>query len=186
MGLLKLLWGRVAGSGRKLRLGQGTSVLRHTASSIDGEDIDLAKYKGKVLLIVNVASKCGYTPQYEALVALHEKYAREGLRVLGFPCNDFGGQEPGSHEEIQAFCASKYRVSFDMFAKISVTDPGAHPLYRDLTSREENGNLGGAIAWNFTKFVVGRNGRVVARAESPLRPGDPLLVGLIQEELGKK
>jgi glutathione peroxidase len=186
MGLPQLLWGRLTGSGKKLRQGLGADISRHTVSSMEGEEVDLAEYKDKVLPIVNVASKCGFTPQYKALEALHEKYKHEGVRILGFPCNDFGRQEPGSHDEIKAFCAATYRVGFDLFAKTSVKDLRAESLYGSLISREENGNLGGAIIWNFTKFIVGRNGQVVARAEPPMRPDDPLLVGLVQEELAKK
>jgi glutathione peroxidase len=140
-----------------------TSVYDFEARQIDGKAVPLSKYKGKVLLIVNTASKCGFTPQFEGLEALHEKYAGKGLAVLGFPSNQFGNQDPGSNEEIGAFCVQNYGVSFPMMEKIEVNGPGATPLYQWLT-REAPGLLGStAIKWNFTKFLVGKDGRVIKR-----------------------
>lgn len=134
-----------------------------SVSTIQGDSQSLADYKGQVLLIVNTASKCGFTPQFKGLEALYKKYRDRGLVVLGFPCNQFMKQDPGSNQEISQFCELNYGVSFPMFAKIEVNGPGAAPLYRHLV-REAPGVLGSkGIKWNFTKFLVDRNGRVVAR-----------------------
>jgi glutathione peroxidase len=140
-----------------------TSVYDFEAKRIDGTPVSLAAYRGKVLLIVNTASKCGFTPQFEGLEALYEKYAEQGLAVLGFPSNQFANQDPGSNEEIGAFCVQNYGVSFPMMEKIEVNGPGAAPLYKWLV-KEAPGFLGSqAIKWNFTKFLVGRDGRVIKR-----------------------
>ncbi|MBI5630150.1 MAG: glutathione peroxidase [Elusimicrobia bacterium] len=128
--------------------------------TIGGQPKSLSQYKGQVLLLVNTASLCGFTPQYEELEALYRRYQARGLRVLGFPANEFGAQEPGSDPEIQAFCRTRYAVSFDLFSKITVKGPGIHPLYEFLTARSGHN---GDIPWNFTKFLAGRDGRVVAR-----------------------
>ena len=133
-----------------------------SAKSLAGEDVPLTQFAGKVLLIVNTASKCGFTPQYRGLEALHRELSPRGFAVLGFPCNQFGGQEPGDAEQIEQFCASKYDVSFPMFEKIEVNGFAAHPLYNYLKS-EKSGLLGSSIKWNFTKFLVDRSGKVVAR-----------------------
>ena len=133
-----------------------------TATSLAGEDVPLKRYEGQVLLIVNTASACGFTPQYKGLEALQRTLGARGFSVLGFPCNQFGGQEPGDAKQIEQFCASNYAVSFPMFAKIEVNGSGAHPLYQYLKS-EKSGLLGSSIKWNFTKFVVDRSGKVVAR-----------------------
>ena len=139
------------------------SVHDYTATTIDGQPQALSEWKGKTLLIVNVASKCGFTPQYAGLEALWRKYRDRGLVVLGFPCDQFGHQEPGSEEEIQAFCSRTYGVTFPMFAKVEVNGANAHPLYRHL-KKAAPGLLGTeAIKWNFTKFLVDRDGRVVRR-----------------------
>jgi glutathione peroxidase len=130
-----------------------------TASS---EEKSLADYRGKVLLIVNVASKCGFTPQYKGLQELYDKYKDQGLEILGFPCNQFLAQEPGTNEEIQEFCQVNFGASFPIFAKIDVNGSNAHPLYKHLT-KEASGILGGAIKWNFTKFLVDRDGKIVKR-----------------------
>ncbi len=164
----------------------GAEVLQYKMKDIDGKDVDLAKYKGKVTLIVNVASKCGYTPQYEQLEAMHEKYKDKGLAILGFPANDFGKQEPGTEQEIKEFCTGKFNVKFDMFGKITVKGDEAPPLYKDLTSKEKNGEFGGDIKWNFTKFLVGKDGKVVARYESKVKPDAPEVVAAIEKELAKK
>ncbi|MFM8353306.1 MAG: glutathione peroxidase [Gammaproteobacteria bacterium] len=139
------------------------AVLDHTARTIDGTDHPLADYAGKVLLIVNVASRCGFTPQYTGLESLWRRYGERGLVVLGFPCNQFGHQEPGTEAEIQSFCSTTYDVSFPLFAKVDVNGPAAHPLFADL-KREAPGLLGSeAVKWNFTKFLVDRSGRTVKR-----------------------
>jgi glutathione peroxidase len=140
-----------------------TSFYDFSAQTLSGKEASLADYRGKVLLIVNTASKCGFTPQYEGLEKLYEGLHPKGLTVLGFPCNQFGKQEPGGADEIGQFCQVNYGVSFPMFAKIDVNGPGAHPLYKFLT-REKRGILGtGRIKWNFTKFLIDRAGKVVAR-----------------------
>jgi len=139
-----------------------TNLGTFTATSIDGRDVDLADYVGQVVLVVNTASKCGLTPQFEGLQKLHETYADQGLVVLGFPCDQFAHQDPGTDEEIAAFCTKNYGVSFPMFAKIEVNGSGAHPLYSWLRE-QEGGLLGDRIKWNFTKFLIGRDGRVIDR-----------------------
>jgi glutathione peroxidase len=146
-----------------------TNVWDFTATTIDGHERSLGEYEGKALLVVNVASKCGFTPQYEGLEKLHETYADKGLVVLGFPCDQFGHQEPGTESEIQEFCSLNYGVSFPMFAKVEVNGGGAHPLYRWLRA-ERSGVLGDRIKWNFTKFLVGRDGQVVKRYASTTKP----------------
>jgi glutathione peroxidase len=141
-----------------------------SARTLDGQDTSLDRYRGKVLLIVNTASECGYTPQYAGLQELHDKYAQRGLEVLGFPCNQFGKQEPGDAARIGAFCEKNYGVTFQMFDKIEVNGDNAHPLYRYLTS-EAPGLLGlQAIKWNFTKFLVDRDGKVVERYAPMTKP----------------
>ncbi|HET6828527.1 MAG TPA: glutathione peroxidase [Ramlibacter sp.] len=140
-----------------------TTVYEFEAQQIDGKTVSLDKFRGKVLLIVNTASACGFTPQLKGLQQLHDAYGREGLVVLGFPCNQFGAQDPGSNEEIAQFCELNYGVDFPMMAKVEVNGPAAHPLYKWLTS-EAKGLLGSAnIKWNFTKFLVGKDGKVVKR-----------------------
>ncbi|MGJ4886070.1 MULTISPECIES: glutathione peroxidase [unclassified Bradyrhizobium] len=138
------------------------SIYDFTATSLKGEEVPLKRFEGQVLLIVNTASACGFTPQYRGLEALHRAYADRGFAVLGFPCNQFGAQEPGTAEEIGAFCAGKYDVTFPLFAKIDVNGTDAHPLYKFLKG-EKTGLLGSAIKWNFTKFLVDRRGNVVSR-----------------------
>ena len=145
------------------------SVYDFTARSLAGEDVRLKRFEGQVLLIVNTASACGFTPQYQGLESLHRDLAQRGFSVLGFPCNQFGGQEPGSAKDIAAFCESNYDVTFPMFDKIDVNGANAHPLYSYLKG-EKSGLLGAAIKWNFTKFVVDRVGRVVARHAPTARP----------------
>ncbi|NEW85772.1 glutathione peroxidase [Rhodopseudomonas sp. WA056] len=138
------------------------SIYDFTATSLAGKDVALKQFEGKVLLIVNTASACGFTPQYKGLEALQQKYGPRGFSVLGFPCNQFGAQEPGDEAQIAQFCSTNYGVSFPMFAKIDVNGAGAHPLYKFLKD-EKGGLLGSAIKWNFTKFLVDRSGRVVSR-----------------------
>jgi len=146
------------------------SVYDYSAASIRGEDVPLSRYEGNVLLIVNTASECGFTPQYKGLQELYEKYREQGFEVLGFPCNQFGGQEPGGEEQIAAFCETNYGVTFPMFAKVDVNGDGAHPLFQYL-KKEAPGVLGTqAIKWNFTKFLVDRKGNVVRRYASTDAP----------------
>jgi len=139
-----------------------TSIYDFSATTLTGEDVSLKQFEGKVLLIVNTASACGFTPQYKGLEALQQKYGPRGFAVLGFPCNQFGAQEPGSDAQIAQFCSTSYGVTFPMFAKIDVNGAGAHPLYKFLKDAK-GGLLGAAIKWNFTKFLVDRTGRVVSR-----------------------
>ena len=140
-----------------------------TATSLAGEEVPLRRFEGQVLLIVNTASACGFTPQYKGLEALQKQLGPRGFSVLGFPCNQFGSQEPGDAEQIEQFCASNYAVTFPMFAKIDVNGDGAHPLYRYLKG-EKSGLLGSSIKWNFTKFLVDRAGKVVARHAPTAKP----------------
>jgi glutathione peroxidase len=149
--------------------------------TIAGADTSLADYAGKVLLIVNVASKCGLTPQYEGLEALYRAYRDEGLAVLGFPANDFAGQEPGTNEEIATFCATNFGVDFPMFGKITVKGPGKHPLYAALIA--QSGEPDSEIQWNFEKFLVSRDGHVVRRFSPRTTPDDPELVAAIKAML---
>ena len=147
------------------------SIHEFKAKSIDGKEVDLKEFKGKVLLIVNVASECGLTPQYEQLQALHEKYGDKGLVVIGFPCNQFGSQEPKNNDEIQTFCSLTYHVTFPMFSKIEVNGNGTHPLFVYLKSHAKGLFGSESIKWNFTKFLVGRDGKVIERyapAASPM------------------
>jgi len=157
--------------------------LAGNVKNIDGAEVDLSQYKGKVVMIVNVASKCGLTPQYEQLSALHEKYKDQGLAILGFPANDFGAQEPGTESEIKTFCQTKYDVKFDMFSKVTVKGDAMAPLYKYLTSKDTNPEFAGDIAWNFTKFLVNREGKVVARFEPKTKPDAPEVIAAIEKEL---
>jgi glutathione peroxidase len=146
----------------------------------DGKEKTLGEYQGKVLLIVNVASKCGYTPQYAGLEKLYEKYKGQGLEVLGFPSNDYGGQEPGTNEEIASFCQLNYGVSFDLFDKVHAKGPEQHPLYTRLTQESQPA---GDVKWNFEKFLIDKKGNIVARFPSAVTPEAPELVGKIEQEL---
>jgi glutathione peroxidase len=163
-----------------------TKPLSFTLKSLDGKDVDLNKYEGKVVLIVNVASKCGFTPQYKQLQALHEKYAKDGLVILGFPCNQFLSQEPGTADEIKEFCRVNYGVTFPLFAKIEVNGDGACDLYKCLTALDTKPVGPGKISWNFEKFIVGRNGEVVARFAPRTKPDDPEVLKVLEAELAKK
>src|ERR1700686_87752 len=147
-----------------------SSVHDFTMDAINGTPTPLASFKGKVMLVVNVASQCGYTYQYEGLQALYMKYKDQGLVVIGFPANNFGAQEPGSNAEIGAFCKSKFGVTFPMFSKISVKGSDKAPLYQFLTDPKANPKTGGEIQWNFTKFLVDRNGKVIQRFEPEVEP----------------
>jgi glutathione peroxidase len=166
-------------------------VAAHAASlydipvkDIDGKDTTLAPYKGKVLLIVNVASKCGYTPQYKSLEALYQKYKDQGLVILGFPCNQFGSQEPGTDEEIKLFCSSKYNVTFPMFDKIEVNGPGRHPLYVELAGKDSP--HAGDIKWNFTKFLISKDGKIINRFASGVTPDSKEISNSVEGALAAK
>ena len=162
------------------------SVYEFTLKDIDGKDVKLDAYKGKVVMIVNTASKCGYTPQYEGLQALYDKYKDKGFVVLGFPANNFMGQQPGTEEEIKEFCTLKYKVTFPMFAKISVKGEDQHPLYNFLTNKVTNPDFAGDISWNFNKFVIDRTGKVVARFGSKDTPEGEAIVAAFEKYLAAK
>jgi glutathione peroxidase len=149
-----------------------------SATTIQGADKKLADYKGQVLLVVNVASECGLTPQYSGLEALHRKYREKGLRVLGFPANEFGAQEPGTNEQIAQFCTTKFDVSFDMFGKVVVKGNGIHPLFAWLTKE-----TGGDITWNFGKFLIGKNGEILARFSPKAEPESAEVTAAIEKAL---
>ncbi len=160
----------------------GSGVYSFTLNSIDGKPAPLADYKGKVVLIVNVASKCGYTPQYSALQAVYEKYKDQGFVILGFPANNFGAQEPGTNEEIKTFCSRTYNVTFPMYSKISVKGGDQAPLYTYLT-KETGAGIAGEIKWNFTKFLVDRDGKVVQRFEPAVTPDSKEVTAAIEKQL---
>lgn len=160
----------------------GSGLYGFTLNSIDGKPAPLAEYKGKVILIVNVASQCGYTPQYSALESIYEKYKGQGLVILGFPANNFGAQEPGTNQEIKTFCTRKYNVTFPMYAKISVKGADQAPLYGYLT-KETGAGISGDIKWNFTKFLVDRNGNVVQRFEPATTPDSKEVAEAIEKQL---
>ncbi|MCS6805110.1 MAG: glutathione peroxidase [Blastocatellia bacterium] len=159
------------------------SIYDFTMKSIDGEEIKLDRYRGKVMLIVNVASQCGYTPQYEGLQKIYATYKDRGFVVLGFPANNFGGQEPGTDQEIKTFCTTRYNVTFPMFSKISVKGADQHPLYKFLTDAETNPAFAGKISWNFNKFLVDKTGRIIARFESRDKPESEKVVQAIERAL---
>lgn len=159
------------------------SIYDFTLKDIDGRDRSLAEFKGQVLLLVNVASKCGFTKQYAGLEKLHQAYKDRGFVVLGFPANNFMGQEPGTEAEIKSFCSLNYGVTFPMFSKISVKGKTIHPLYAYLTDEELHPGSGGAVGWNFNKFLVGRDGKVLAHYGSRTAPEDPELAAAIEAAL---
>ena len=163
-----------------------SSIYQFKVTTIDGQKIDLAKYKGKVLLIVNVASECGYTDQYKAMQALHAKYAKQGLAILAFPCNDFGSQEPGNEAKIKEFAQKTYGVEFDLFSKVKILGKDAAPLYQFLTSKGANAKYAGDVKWNFEKFVIGRDGALVARFAADAEPDSQDFLDLLRKELEKK
>lgn len=158
--------------------------LKFKVKSIDGQEIDLQKYKGKVVMIVNTASRCGLTPQYKSLENLYQKYKDRGFVILGFPANNFLNQEPGTNEEIKNFCEVNYKISFPMFEKVSVDGSDICPLYKFLTSRD-NAPFDGSIKWNFTKFLISRDGKTVARFEPKVKPDDSNIIAAIERELNK-
>lgn len=153
------------------------SPLDFKVQDIDGKDVDLSQYKGKVVMIVNVASKCGYTPQYKGLEALYKKYEGQGFVILGFPANNFKGQEPGTNEQIKEFCTSKYNVTFPMMSKISVKGEDQAPLYKMLTSEK------GEVTWNFNKFLVGKDGKLIEHFDSKVKPEDAKLTDAVEAAL---
>jgi glutathione peroxidase len=159
------------------------SVYDFTMNSIDGHGAPLAAYKGKVVLLVNVASRCGFTPQYTALESTYEKYKDRGFVIVGIPANNFGAQEPGTNKEIKTFCSSKYHVTFPMLAKVSVKGGDINPLYQFLTDKSAHPQTGGEIQWNFTKFLIGPDGRVITRFEPEVTPDSPQVTSAIEKAL---
>ncbi len=164
---------------------QPASPLDFVVKDIDGKEVDLGNYRGKVVLIVNVASRCGYTPQYAGLEKLYETYKDRGLVIIGFPANNFKQQEPGTDEEIKKFCQGNYNVTFPMMSKISVKGDDKHPLYKFLTEQPTAGDFAGEIGWNFTKFLVDRNGNVMARFATKTKPSDDVVTEAVEKALGK-
>jgi len=160
-----------------------SGIYDFTLNSIDGQPAPLAAYQGKVLLLVNVASRCGFTPQYAGLEKIYREYKDRGLVVLGFPANNFAAQEPGTNEEIKSFCSRTYNVSFPLYAKSSVKGDNINPLYRFLTDKSQNPKTGGDIRWNFTKFLIGRDGTVMARFEPIVAPDSPEVATAIEKAL---
>jgi glutathione peroxidase len=160
-----------------------TSIFETPVDTLEGKPSSLGAHRGKALLVVNVASRCGLTPQYEALEKLHEEYAARGFSVVGFPCNQFGAQEPGTAEEIKSFCSLTYGVTFPMFEKIEVNGPGRHPIYSELTRVPDSAGTGGDIRWNFEKFVIAADGRTVTRFAPPTAPYDPAVIAAIEAGL---
>lgn len=162
------------------------SPLDFKLKDIDGKEVDLSQYKGKVVLLVNVASKCGYTPQYDGLQKLYSAHEKEGLVVIGVPANEFGKQEPGSDADIKEFCTTKYKVSFPMMSKVVVKGDGITPLYAYLTGKDTNPKYAGDIKWNFEKFLISKKGEVVGRFESKVKPDSDELAKAIKTELDAK
>src|SRR5258706_299959 len=159
------------------------SIYDFSAGDIDHKEVNLGQYRGKVVLVVNVASRCGFTPQYEGLQKVYLKYKDRGFVILGFPANNFMSQEPGTDEEIKTFCSAKYNVTFPIFSKISVKGDDIHPLYKFLTSKETNHDFGGDIKWNFSKFLFDKNGKVVARFEPAVKPESDPMIQAIEKAL---
>jgi len=182
LGLLLFFGFQVAQAQKQMKTGekQMSSIYDFTVNDIDGNPVKLDQYKGKAVLIVNVASKCGNTPQYEGLQDLYKKYGDKGLVILGFPANNFGGQEPGTNEEIKDFCTTNYGVTFPMFSKISVKGEDIHPFYKYLTSAETDPEFAGDITWNFNKFLINPSGKIVARFDSKNKPESDKVVKAIQ------
>lgn len=174
--LLILLFGTVAMAG-------GKTIYDFTMNSIDGEPAPLSKFHGKVVLLVNVASRCGFTPQYTALEKIYEQYQDRGFVIVGIPANNFGGQEPGTDQEIKTFCSAKYNVTFPMMAKVSVKGDDQTPLYQFLTDKMANPSTGGDIQWNFTKFLIDPEGHPVARFEPKITPDSPEVTAAIEKQL---
>ena len=159
------------------------TVYDFTLNTIDGQSAPLGGFKGKVVLLVNVASRCGYTPQYSALESIYEKYKDRGFVIIGIPANNFGSQEPGTNAEIKTFCKTKYSVTFPMMSKVSVKGDDMTPLYQFLTDKAANPQTGGEIQWNFTKFLIGPDGHVITRFEPAVTPDSPEVTGAIEKAL---
>lgn len=159
------------------------TIYDFSLKNIDGKQVEMEQYAGKVLLIVNVASRCGYTPQYEGLEAVYRKYQEQGLVILGFPANNFMGQEPGTDAEIKTFCSTKYNVTFPIFSKISVKGVDQHPFYKYLTAEETNPRFAGEVTWNFNKFLVDRTGRIVGRFDAKEKPESEKIIRAIEQAL---
>lgn len=173
-----------AGPGNDIPKGGKQAMIYNFAlKSIDGKEVNLSQYRGKALLLVNVASQCGYTPQYEGLQKIYAKYKDRGLVVLGFPANNFGAQEPGTDQEIKTFCSTRYNVMFPMFSKISVKGPDQHPLYQYLTNAATNPQFAGEIKWNFNKFLIDKQGNIAARFDSKDAPESETVVTAIEKAL---
>jgi glutathione peroxidase len=187
MRIARLIAGVVLAAGSLVAMAaapdSGKSIYDFTLKSIDGQPTPLKSYKGKVVLLVNVASHCGFTPQYTALESIYEKYKDRGLVIVGVPANNFGGQEPGSDQEIKTFCSAKYNVKFPIMHKLSVKGEDKTPLYQYLTSKEEDPKFAGEIQWNFTKFLFDRNGNPVARFEPKVTPDSPEVTTAIEAAL---
>lgn len=166
--------------------GKAKSALAFEMKTLAGKPIKLDAYEGKVVMVVNVASRCGLTPQYKQLQALHEKYGEKGLSILGFPCNQFGRQEPGTSDQIQEFCTENYGVEFDMFSKVEVNGDKACDLYKYLTKLDTRPKGAGKIAWNFEKFLLDRKGNVIGRFEPRMKPDDPKVIAMIEKSLAQK
>jgi glutathione peroxidase len=177
---------KVQTENRQQEWSKAATPLEYKVKDIDGNEVDLAKYKGKVVMIVNVASRCGFTKQYTQLQELHEKYSPQGLCILAFPSNDFGRQEPDDDARIKEFCKTRYSVGFDLFSKSHVKGEESNDVYKFLTSKEKAGEFGGDIQWNFTKFLIDRNGKVVARFEPRTKPDAAEVVSAIEGALAKK
>lgn len=159
------------------------SIYDFSLKDIDHKEVNLGQYRGKVVLMVNVASRCGYTPQYEGLQKVYLKYKDRGFVILGFPANNFMSQEPGTDEEIKTFCSTKYNVTFPIFSKLSVKGDDIHPLYKFLTSKETNPDFGGDIKWNFSKFLVDKSGKIIARFEPAVKPESDPVIQAIEKAL---
>jgi glutathione peroxidase len=164
-------------------IGAEKNVYDYTLNTIDGQAAPLSAYKGKLLMLVNVASRCGFTPQYTALESIYEKYKDRGFVIVGIPANNFGAQEPGTNQEIKTFCQSKYNVTFPMMSKVSVKGEDKTPLYQYLTDKSANPKTGGDIQWNFTKFLVGTDGQILTRFEPAVTPDSPEVTGAIEKAL---
>jgi len=178
--MLKTLVVLAAGVAAAAQIQSNASIYDYKLTSIDMEPVPLSQFKGKVLMLVNVASRCGYTPQYAGLEALYRKYKDQGFVIVGVPANNFGQQEPGTNSEIKTFCKRKYDVTFPMMAKVSVAGNDIAPLYGYLTDKKLNPETGGEIKWNFTKFLIGKDGKILARFEPNVTPDDPVLVAAVE------
>ena len=182
-----LLWGMtifsIGPATMSALAGEPRSILDFSMKNIDGKTVPLSTYKGKVVLIVNVASECGFTPQYKDLQELYSKYRDRGFVILGFPANNFGAQEPGTDAQIKSFCSTQYHVTFDMFSKISVSGTDQHPLYRFLTSPESDPRFAGPVRWNFQKYLIDRNGVIVGKFMSAVTPMSKEIVSAMETAL---